>query len=143
MRPTSILAGIALLLGTQAALAQKSPASQPNGELIYKTYCIGCHTTEVHWREKRLATDWASLKFQVRRWLDNTGVGLSEGEINALTGYLSRRYYRFTTPIAGYQRQPEMLVPWMAARSCNASCDHFHAWNGLNEMPAGLADEVR
>ena len=103
MRPTSILAAIALVLGTQAALAQQ-PANAPNGELIYKTYCIGCHTTEVHWREKRLATDWASLKFQVRRWLDNTGIGLSEGEINALTGYLSRRYYRFPTPIAGYHR---------------------------------------
>jgi hypothetical protein len=91
---------MAMLVGIQAALAQDPATGEPNGELIYKTYCIGCHTTEVHWREKRLATDWASLKFQVRRWLDNNGIGLSEGEVNALTGYLNRRYYRFSAPIA-------------------------------------------
>jgi hypothetical protein len=105
MRPTSILAGIALLFTVEVALAQKpATTAQPNGELIYKTYCIGCHTTEVHWREKRLATDWASLKFQVRRFLDNNGIALSEGEVTALTGFLNRRYYKFANPIAGYER---------------------------------------
>ena len=55
MRPRSILAGVALVSVSQMALAQKPAAVPPSGELIYKTYCIGCHTTEVHWREKRLA----------------------------------------------------------------------------------------
>jgi hypothetical protein len=117
MRPTSIVAGIALALCSQMALAQKPATAERSGELIYKTHCISCHTTEVHWREKRLATDWASLKFQVRRWLDNTGVGLSEGEVNALTGYLSRRYYRFPSPIAGYQRLTRPVSMWTKPES--------------------------
>jgi mono/diheme cytochrome c family protein len=100
---TAILAGIALMTGIGAAYAQRSATVEPNGELIYKTYCIGCHTTEVHWREKRLATDWTSLKFQVRRWLDNNGIGLSEDEVTALAGYLNRLYYNFPVSIAGTQ----------------------------------------
>ena len=102
MRPGSNVLGIALVLVSQMALAQK-PVVPPSGELIYKTYCIGCHTTEVHWREKRLATDWTSLKFQVRRWVNNNGIGLSDGELTALTMYLNRRYYKFPAPIAGYK----------------------------------------
>ena len=117
MRPISFLAGIALALCSHMAVAQKQATAERSGELIYKTYCIGCHTTEVHWREKRLATDWASLKFQVRRWVDNTGVGLSEGEVLAVTRYLSRRYYRFTTPVAGYQHLPPPVSIWMKAES--------------------------
>ena len=101
---TRIMTGVALMLGIQAALAQGPVTVEPNGELIYRTYCIGCHTTEVHWREKRLATDWKSLKFQVRRWLNNNGIGLSEDEVTALAGYLNRMYYNFPESIAGYQR---------------------------------------
>jgi hypothetical protein len=107
-RPIMTAAGIALTLAIEGALAQGLPTVEPNGELIYKTYCIGCHTTEVHWREKRLATDWGSLKFQVRRWLSNNGIGLSEDEISALTGYLNRMYYNFPVAIAGYQRSTRL-----------------------------------
>ena len=103
MRPISFLAGIALALCSQMAHAQEHASAQRSGERIYKSYCLGCHTTKAHWREKRLATDWASLKFQVRRWVNNIGVELSEGEVDALTRYLSRRYYRFATPIADHQ----------------------------------------
>jgi hypothetical protein len=67
----------------------------PSGELICSTYCIGCHTTEVHWREKRLATDWTSLKFQVRRWKVNSGLRLGENDVAAVATYLNDLYYHF------------------------------------------------
>src|ERR1700757_114536 len=38
------------------------------GALLYETHCIACHTTQVHWRDQRLATDWTTLSAQVRRW---------------------------------------------------------------------------
>jgi hypothetical protein len=103
------------MLGIGGALAQAPPSVEPNGELIYRTYCIGCHTTEVHWREKRLATDWASLKFQVRRWLMNNGIGLGEDEVTALAGYLNRLYYNFPAPIASYQRRTRPVSTWTNA----------------------------
>jgi mono/diheme cytochrome c family protein len=65
------------------------------GALLYSTYCVSCHTAQVHWREKKLATDWTSLKLQVRRWQGNAALGLSEDDIAAIAGYLNDLYYHF------------------------------------------------
>ena len=95
MRNTIILAGATLMLMAALAAGQDRKTDEPSGELLYTTYCIGCHTTQVHWREKRLATDWTTLKFQVRRWLLNAGLGTGEDDIAALAGYLNGLYYNF------------------------------------------------
>jgi len=65
------------------------------GELLYSTHCIACHTSHVHWREQRLATDWASLKYQVNRWQSNTGLGWNAEDIDAVSTYLNALYYHF------------------------------------------------
>jgi mono/diheme cytochrome c family protein len=72
-----------------------SKPGEPRGELLYSTYCIACHTTEIHWRDKKLVTDWASLKAQVRRWQATTGVVWSESDIGEVTRYLNELYYRY------------------------------------------------
>ena len=46
-------------------------------------------------QEKRLATDWTSLEFQVRRWLLNAGLSMGEDDVAALAGYLNGLYYNF------------------------------------------------
>lgn len=43
------------------------------------THCVACHTAKVHWRNDKLATDSSSLKAQVNRWQDNTGLNWSKG----------------------------------------------------------------
>jgi cytochrome c551/c552 len=77
------------------------PAAEPRGELLYSTHCIGCHTTKIHWRDKKLATDWVTLKEQVRRWSSNTGLAWSEDDILMVTHYLNTLYYHFA--VAGGQ----------------------------------------
>ncbi|MEO8133375.1 MAG: cytochrome C [Betaproteobacteria bacterium] len=89
------VAGTMLLLVAALAAGQARKTDESSGELIYTTYCIGCHTTQVHWREKRLATDWMSLKFQVRRWLMEAGTGMGEDDVTAVAGYLNGLYYKF------------------------------------------------
>ena len=84
-----------LLASTQAVAQSASKPSEPRGELLYSTYCIACHTSEVHWRDKKLATDWTSLKAQVRRWQANAGAGWSESDIVEVTRHLNVRYYHF------------------------------------------------
>ncbi len=92
-----------------AALTISSPVgAQSRGELLYSTHCIACHTTEVHWREKSLVTDWVSLKVQVRRWQDAASLKWSEADIQEVTRYLNTSIYRFdrttdpsTSPRAG------------------------------------------
>lgn len=87
---------VASFLACATAAAQPaSKPGEPRGELLYSTYCIACHTTEIHWRDKRLVTDWASLKAQVRRWQATSGVVWSESDIGDVTRYLNELYYHY------------------------------------------------
>ena len=89
---TCVLLG-AFLCGTPAA-------AQSRGELLYTTHCIACHTTEVHWRDRRLAKDWDSLRAQVGRWQAVGSLGWSDDDIAAVTQYLNESYYGFKAPVA-------------------------------------------
>ena len=91
----------ALTVAATVVAGQSSGVGDSRGELLYSTYCIGCHTTEVHWREKKLATDWGSLRYQVRRWQENVAPGLAEEDNTAIARYLNDRYYHFPTTDAG------------------------------------------
>ncbi|MEO7549363.1 MAG: hypothetical protein ABIT82_13125, partial [Ramlibacter sp.] len=77
--PHALLACSLAGTGTLALGQVTPPASK--GELLYSTHCISCHTTQMHWRDDRKATDWDSLKAQVRRWQGNAGLTWSEGDI--------------------------------------------------------------
>ena len=76
-------------------LAQSAPPAQSRGALLYRTHCIACHDAEVHWRQKRLATDWQTLSEQVRRWQANTGLNWTDEEIDEVVRYLNSTIYRF------------------------------------------------
>lgn len=68
-----------------------------------------------HWRDKKAATDWASLKFQVRRWLDASNLGWSEGDIQDVTRYLNESIYRYppiTDPMTSLE--PFLAEPTLA-----------------------------
>jgi hypothetical protein len=69
--------------------------SEIRGELLYDTHCVTCHTTQIHWRNERLAFDWDSLKFQVRRWQGNTGLAWSEADITDVSRYLNETIYQY------------------------------------------------
>ena len=80
-------------------LAITSPAyAESRGELLYSTHCIACHTSQMHWRDTRAATDWASLNTQVRRWQDAASLAWSEEDILEVAAYLNDRIYRFKRP---------------------------------------------
>jgi mono/diheme cytochrome c family protein len=93
---------VALALMCAALAAASSVRGQPpgavpssGGALLYETHCIACHSKEIHWRDRKLATDWTSLAAQVRRWQQNTGLQWSDDEIEQVTRYLNRTIYRF------------------------------------------------
>jgi mono/diheme cytochrome c family protein len=75
-----------------------SAQAQSRGELLYQTHCIACHTTQMHWRDQRLATDWNSLKALVQRWQDRALLQWSEEDIVEVTRHLNDKIYRYPQP---------------------------------------------
>ncbi len=101
-----VIAGIALALAcSPAAMAQS------RGELLYSTHCIACHTTQMHWRDSRAATNWSSLVFQVRRWQGAASLGWSDSDILEVSRYLNETIDRFDPVAAPASRLRSTIVP--------------------------------
>jgi mono/diheme cytochrome c family protein len=68
------------------------------GELLYNTHCGACHSTQMHWRQKKLATTWDTLKAQVQRWQGVAGLEWSDAEVEEVARYLNDTIYRYPEP---------------------------------------------
>ena len=84
-----------ITLLTCSLVAAPSTMAQSRGELLYTTHCITCHTTEMHWRDKRSASSWPALKAQVRRWQDAASLAWGDGDILEVSRYLNETIYHF------------------------------------------------
>lgn len=74
-------------------------AAEPErGRLLYSTYCDGCHTEQVHWRDNRRVSDWASLLAEVRRWQRNIRLDWSTEDVEAVARHLNQLHYRLPGP---------------------------------------------
>lgn len=89
-----------LLLALAAALSSPvlAQVAPERGALLYGNHCVECHGVQMHWREKRLARDWTSLKHQVRRWQGEARLQWSEADIDAVARHLNDTIYRFPMP---------------------------------------------
>lgn len=98
---------VSVLLGA-VALAT-SAQTQSRGELLYSTHCIACHTSQMHWRDQRVAADWGRLKAEVRRWQGAAALNWSEADITDVARHLNESFYHFsrtTDPLASLRRTP-------------------------------------
>lgn len=100
---------IVLTLAGTVAPAQSPPAGgavvpASRGQALYNTHCIACHTTQVHWRDARLATDWDSLKREVRRWQATNALAWSEADVVQVARHLNDTIYRYaqTSDLLGF-----------------------------------------
>jgi mono/diheme cytochrome c family protein len=92
-------------IGTQkrepARPAVVSIADGQRGRLLYETACVACHTTEAHWRDKRLVRSWPDLVRQVTRWQSNAKQTWTGEEIVDVAAHLNERFYKLPCPVAG------------------------------------------
>jgi len=94
MHRTPLLPLAGILLATLPLQAQTSAAQTASrGELLYATHCIACHTTQVHWRDRRLVIDYPTLVAQVVRWQGNSGLAWTNEEVREVARYLDATYY--------------------------------------------------
>jgi len=98
MLRTSILAMLLVLSGNLAQADALPMRDATRGELLYSTHCITCHSAQVHWREKKLVTDWTSLQSQVRRWQGVSELGWNNEDIVEVARYLNALHYHYSTP---------------------------------------------
>ena len=96
----------ALALAAGCAAPAGVPESKPvldmlRGGDLYRSYCIACHTAQVHWREKRLVQSWDDLLYQVSRWQRIAGQDWSREEINDVAAYLNGTFYELPCPQPG------------------------------------------
>ena len=94
----STLVLLFILSGNLAYAGAQPPHGATRGELLYSTHCITCHSTQVHWRSKKLATDWTSLKGEVRRWQEVSGLGWVDDDISEVARYVNALYYHYPKP---------------------------------------------
>jgi hypothetical protein len=91
MNPFRVLIAL-VVVATASAAAAQAPS---RGALLYDTHCVACHTTQVHWRERKLVSDWASLAAETQRWQRNLGLRWSDEEVEEVVRFLNTTIYRF------------------------------------------------
>jgi mono/diheme cytochrome c family protein len=80
-------------LAAQGQVQSQSPG-QSRGELLYRTHCAECHSSKMHWREKKLVNDWPSLLAQVRFWQTQASLSWTDDDVTQVAAYLNATYYR-------------------------------------------------
>ena len=93
-----LLAALFLLSGAALDARAQQRILPSRGEMLYTTHCVACHNARVHWRDKRLVTDWNSLRAQVRRWQGVQELKWSEADITEVARYLNTFYYEYPAP---------------------------------------------
>ncbi|MBX3606299.1 MAG: cytochrome C [Piscinibacter sp.] len=88
-----VVAALGLACAAAAQAQAQGSAAPSRGELLYATHCNACHTTQMHWRERRAAKDWTALKTQVRRWQNELKLNWSEADITEVARHLNQRFY--------------------------------------------------
>lgn len=111
----------AALLAAFALPAGAAGPAPSRGELLYATHCIQCHNEQIHWRERKLARDWPSLRVEVDRWQRQARLGWSEADIDEVTRHLGEMVYEFParrpTARAGSGQRPTVIGRAVARRA--------------------------
>lgn len=86
-----------VLAGMIAFVATLHAEEFDRGQALYENHCSSCHDNPVHaLGETRHVANLADLRARVAAWSIHSGLAWSEEDINDVTAYLSRRFYRFT-----------------------------------------------
>jgi len=95
---SAVRAAVAATILVLCSVAPGGAWAQTRGELLYSTHCLACHTTQMHWREKKQVVDWPSLRAQVRRWQAADQLAWSDEDIDEVSRYLNALFYRLPPP---------------------------------------------
>ncbi len=81
-----------------AALTMYTPfaaAEFDRGQALYENHCRECHETWAHSREGRHVNSMNALRQRVMSWSVHAGLGWSAEDIDDVSDYLGRTFYKF------------------------------------------------
>jgi hypothetical protein len=81
----------ALLLAGAGARAQ----DLERGRMLHENHCRMCHDSIAYKRGDHVAKDLAQVKAQVTRWQTNTGLNWSTEDIDNVTAFVAKTYYKY------------------------------------------------
>jgi hypothetical protein len=73
---------------------------QERWRTLHDAYCQMCHDTQVYTRKDRLAANYAEIRAQVDRWQGNASLNWSAADIDLVSSYLARKFYKTDCPAA-------------------------------------------
>lgn len=85
---------VVLLVGALLVQPGARGASSERGESLYLNHCLSCHESTAHIRENRRAKSLAEVRRWVARWSLQLELGWGPDEVEDVTAYLNRTYYR-------------------------------------------------
>jgi mono/diheme cytochrome c family protein len=87
-----------LALAACAATPAATAADLERGRMLHENHCRMCHDSIAYKRGERIANDYAQIKAQVTRWQTNTGLRWSEEDIDNVTAFVAKTYYKLPVP---------------------------------------------
>ncbi len=82
------------LLGSLVSAQGVLGASPERGRGLYLNHCLACHESTTHVRSNRRARTLPEVRRWVARWSVQLELGWRRNEIDDVTAYLNRTYYR-------------------------------------------------
>lgn len=95
---TRILLATSLVFVVGLADADDAKVELETGHALYEENCLGCHKDEVMIREDRRVKNLVQLDSQVRLCDSNLNLQWMDDDIEAVSKYLNKTFYRFPTP---------------------------------------------
>jgi mono/diheme cytochrome c family protein len=91
------MTGIAASVGfTLVLFSAASLAEFDRGQALYENHCKECHESWAHTRDGRHVASLAALRARVAAWSVHTGLGWNGEDVDDVTAYLNRQFYRLS-----------------------------------------------
>jgi cytochrome c len=97
LRQARALATALALAGGCALVPPPVMAEFERGQALYENHCRFCHESWAHTRSRSRVTSISSLRQRVAAWSTHSGLGWGKEEIDDVTDYLNRHFYKLVS----------------------------------------------
>ncbi len=83
------------VIACSVSLTAVHAVDMEHGKQLHEKNCMGCHSSEVYTREKRVVNNFSELKERIRQCELANDLTWFDEDIDAVINYLNATYYKF------------------------------------------------